>query len=301
MRRAAQGLTAAAVVAALMLVPVGGQVVGARLSCTVAGTVSRYTAQHGDSLISIGARFGVDPKTLADDNHLRPAAVLRAGEILRLDNRHIVPEVLTDGILINIPQRMLFVARDGSLAGAYPIAVGRPDWPSPVGNFEIGTKEIDPTWDVPASIQREMARAGRPILSVVPPGPENPLGDRWLGLKGMDVGIHGTNQPTSVYRFTTHGCIRLHPDDARALFELVNVGSPVTIVYQPVLVAGVEGQVWLEVHRDAYRRGGNLSTVAGDLLRDAGVADALGAESVRRCLQERSGRVCKIGPEATVR
>jgi L,D-transpeptidase ErfK/SrfK len=196
----------------------------------------------------------------------------------------------------------LFVARDGRLTGAYPIAVGRPDWPSPIGDFEIGAKEIDPTWDVPASIQREMARAGRPILRAVPPGPENPLGDRWLGLKGIDVGIHGTNQPTSVYRFTTHGCIRLHPDDARALFELVDVGSPVTIVYQPVLVAiDEEGQVWLEVHRDAYGSGGDLSRVASDLLRDAGVADALEVESVRRCLRDRRGRPCKVGAETTTR
>src|SRR4029453_18213579 len=205
--------------------------------------VRTFGVQHGDSLISVAARFGVDPTGRADDNHLRPGTVLRAGDALRVDNRHIVPGELHDGILINIPQRMLFVARDNRWAGA-----------------------------------------GGPVLPAVPPGPENPLGDRWLGLKGISVGIHGTNQPTSVFRFTTHGCIRLHPDDVREVFDLVDVGSPVTIVYQPVLIAvDEEGRVWLEVNRDPYGRAGDPSGVAGVLLRDAGVPGAVDATAVRRC------------------
>ena len=176
------------------------------------GTVRNDAAQHGDSLISIAARFGVDPTALAEDNHLRPGTVLRAGDALRVDNRHIVPGELHDGILINIPQRMLFVVRDNRLAGAYPIAVGQPHWQTPTGTFAIGTKEIDPTSDVTVSIRREMAGAGRPVLTAVLPGPENPLGDRWLGLKGISVGIHGTNQPTSVFpspRTAASGCTRM--------------------------------------------------------------------------------------------
>ena len=287
----------AAVVGVLIVATLDGQVMQPGVSCAITGTVSTYSAQHGDSLISIAARFGVDPTALAEDNRLRPGTVLRAGDALHVDNRHIVPGELDDGILINIPQRMLFVARENRLAGAYPIAVGQSDWQTPIGTFAIGTMEIDPTWDVPVSIQREMAGAGRPVLTAVPPGPANPLGDRWLGLKGISVGIHGTNQPTSVFRFATHGCIRLHPDDVRQLFELVEVGSPVTIVYQPVLVAVDEqGQAWLEVHPDPYGRVGDLSRLAGVLLRDAGVPDAANATGVRRCVRERRGRPCQVAP-----
>jgi L,D-transpeptidase ErfK/SrfK len=111
----------------------------------------------------------------------------------------------------------------------------------------------------------------------------------------MGVGIHGTNQPTSVFRVTTHGCIRLHPDDAHVLFELVEVGSPVRIVYEPVLVAVDEGnQVWLEVHHDAYGRAGDLFRIARDLLQEAGVGDAVDAGAFRRCVQERRGRPCQL-------
>jgi L,D-transpeptidase ErfK/SrfK len=259
------------------------------------GAVTPYTVQPGDSLISMGARFGVEASTLAEDNDMPTGRALRPGQVLLVDSRHIVPAGLEDGILINIPQRTLFVARGNGVEGAFPVAVGRRDWPSPIGTFEVGVKEIDPTWDVPISIQREMAEAGRAVLKTVLPGPDNPLGDRWLGLKEMGVGIHGTNQPTSVFRATTHGCIRLHPDDARVLFELVEAGSPVRIVYEPVLVAADDSnQVWLEVHRDAYGRAGDLFRIAVDLLQEAGVGDAVDAAAVRRCVQERRGRPCQL-------
>jgi len=259
------------------------------------GAVIPYTVQPGDSLISMGARFGVEASVLAEDNDLPAGGALRPGQVLFVNSRHIVPAGFQDGILINIPQRMLFVAREHGVETAFPVAVGRRGWPSPIGTFEVGNKEIDPTWEVPISIQREMAQAGRTVLKTVLPGPDNPLGDRWLGLKDMGVGIHGTNQPTSVYRVTTHGCIRLHPDDARVLFELVEVGSPVRIVYEPVLVAIDDGnQVWLEVHRDAYGRAGDLFRIAGDLLQEAGVGAAVDAAAVRRCVQERRGRPCPL-------
>ena len=184
---------------------------------------------------------------------------------------------------------------DSLISGAFPVAVGRRDWPSPIGTFEVGVKEIDPAWDVPLSIQREMAQAGRAVLKTVLPGPDNPLGDRWLGLKKTGIGIHGTNQPTSVFRLTTHGCIRLHPDDARALFELVDVGSPVRIVYDPVLLAVDHADgVWLEVHRDAYGRAGDLSRIARQRLQAAGLDDAVDAGALRLCLEERRGRPCQL-------
>jgi L,D-transpeptidase ErfK/SrfK len=268
---------------------------GRQGSHRLTGAVTPYTVQRGDSLISMGARFGVEASVLAEDNDIPTGKALRLAQVLLVDSRHIVPAGLEGGILINIPQRMLFVARGNGVESAFPVAVGRRDWPSPIGTFEVGAKEIDPTWDVPVSIQREMAQADRAVLKTVLPGPDNPLGDRWLGLGGIGVGIHGTNQPTSVFRVTTHGCIRLHPDDARALFDLVEVGSSVRIVYEPVLVAVDEGnQVWLEVHRDAYGRAGDLSRIARDLLQEAGVGDAVDAGAFRRCVQERRGRPCQL-------
>jgi L,D-transpeptidase ErfK/SrfK len=156
--------------------------------------------------------------------------------------------------------------------------------------FSIATKEVDPVWDVPVSIQREMAAAGKPVLMRVPPGPANPLGPRWIGLTAPGVGIHGTNAPSSIFKFTTHGCIRLHSDDAVALFDLVDVETPVHLVYEPVLLTIEMGEVFLEVHSDPYRRITDLTEHTAELLRSARLETLVDTTPVQRVISERAGR-----------
>ena len=224
------------------------------VSHQMAGSVIEYTVAPGETLGGIGARVGVDGSTIASMNRLPRLPKLTVGQVLRVDNRHIVPPGAGTSVVINLPQRMLFVFEDGTLTEAFPVALGRPTWPTPTGSFSILTKETDPTWDVPVSIQREMEREGKEPLVKVPPGPENPLGDRWFGLSLPGVGIHGTNAAASIYHHQTHGCIRLHPDDIRTLFDQVSVGATGEIIYEPVLLAAVNGRVYVESHRDVYRR-----------------------------------------------
>jgi L,D-transpeptidase ErfK/SrfK len=209
----------------------------------------------GDFLIKIGARYGVDHDVIARDNGLSANAVLRPGQVLNIDNRHIVPDGLADGLLLNLPQRMLFHFADGALEAAYPIGVGRPSWRTPTGHFEIAAKEIDKPWIVPLSIQKEMRDEGKPVVAVVQPGPDNPLGKHWLGLSIPAIGIHGTIAPASIYAFRSHGCIRLHPDDIAALYPEVERGTPGEIIYVPLLMAEHGGRVFLEVHPDVYKKG----------------------------------------------
>jgi L,D-transpeptidase ErfK/SrfK len=111
----------------------------------------------------------------------------------------------------------------------------------------------DPSWTVPKSIQREMARQGREVKTKVPPGPGNPLGRYWIGLTLPAIGIHGTAAPRSTYSFRSHGCIRLHPDDLAELFPKVIVGTPVRIIYEPVLLAHLDdGRTFVEANPDIY-------------------------------------------------
>jgi L,D-transpeptidase ErfK/SrfK len=225
------------------------------LSRHLVGRQFTYSVKEGDSLAGVGARFAVDSPVLAKRNGLSPRAALRAGQVLRIDNRHIVPAVLEDGILINVPQRLLFFFESGTLVAWYPVGIGRADWPTPRGHFFIATKEEHPVWDVPRSIQEEMRRQGKTVESRVPAGPGNPLGEYWMGLSPSSCGIHGTTAPLSVYRFQTHGCIRLHPDDVADLFSRVSIGTPVEIVYRPILAVRLEdGSAYVESHPDVYRR-----------------------------------------------
>jgi len=222
----------------------------------VVGSKFVYTVRKGDSLIAIGSRLGISERVLARDNGLHPPYLLKIGERLNVDNRHLVPETLTEGIVINIPQRMLFLFRNAAVAAAYPVGLGRPDWETPTGEFTIIHKEKNKAWCVPKSIQEEMRKAGKPVLTRVPPGPDNPLGAYWMALSEPAYGIHATIAPASVYRMRTHGCIRLHSDDAAALYERVFPGMPVKIIYAPVLLAKLEdGQILVEVNPDVYNRG----------------------------------------------
>jgi L,D-transpeptidase ErfK/SrfK len=222
------------------------------LSDQLVGRELTYIAQPGDSLTAIGARFGVGINIVTAANNLPPNARLKVAQELNIDNRHIVPRATDDGIVINIPQRMLFLFKEGQARRAYPVALGKPDWPTPSGRFRIAVKEENPVWDVPKSIQEEMRREGKEVKTCVPPGPDNPLGQHWLGLSISGYGIHGTIAPSSIYQFQTHGCIRLHPNDVAELFPAVERGTPVLLIYRRLLIASIGGRLFLEVHRDIY-------------------------------------------------
>jgi L,D-transpeptidase ErfK/SrfK len=86
------------------------------------------------------------------------------------------------------------------------------------------------------------------LPSVVPPGPDNPLGAYAMTLSLPGYLIHGTNKPAGVGMRSSHGCIRLYPEDIEALFGRVGRGTEVRLVNQPVLAAWHEGELYLEVH-----------------------------------------------------
>ena len=266
------------------------------LSDAILGEEFLHTVRQGDSLTKIGARFGENPALLARENGLRFPSVLKRGMSLKINNRHIVPRSdLIDGILINIPQRMLFHIRSTSLKTAYPVGLGRPNWPTPTGRFRIIGMQRDKEWVVPESIQEEMRQAGKEVLTRVPPGPDNPLGKYWIGLSLASIGIHGTIAPSSVYHFHSHGCVRLHPDDVEALYAEAAVGERGSIVYLPVLVAYVQERLYLEVNDDVYKRGGNpLAIVRGISERD-GLDALIDWDRVDAVIEEKAGVAREIG------
>jgi lipoprotein-anchoring transpeptidase ErfK/SrfK len=101
----------------------------------------------------------------------------------------------------------------------YDVAVGTPTTPTPQGTFTVVNRLAHPTWFGPSG--------------AVPPGKENPLGTRWMGLSAANYGIHGTNAPASIGRAASHGCIRMRQQDLEELFELVSVGITVELRGEP--------------------------------------------------------------------
>jgi lipoprotein-anchoring transpeptidase ErfK/SrfK len=118
-------------------------------------------------------------------------------------------------IVISVIDRKLAVVENGSVVKVYPVAVGADVSPSPNGTFKVVTRVTNPTY----------YHAGKAI----PAGKQNPLGSRWMGLDRKSYGIHGTNQPKSIGKAASHGCIRMARADVEELFDRVRVGDVVEI------------------------------------------------------------------------
>ena len=278
---------------ALVLVasPAGAQSVDG--AAALVGGRAVYDVKAGDTLDAIGARFGVACDTLIEMNQLTSPYALAEGQSLVVDNTHIAVVNPQVSLTINIAQRML-VWSDGELARAYPITVGRRSWPTPVGDFTIVSKETDPVWDVPVSIQREMEEQGKPVITRMAASPANPLGRHWIGLSLPGLGIHGTNAPASIYAFASHGCVRLHPDDVADLFQRVSVGTTGVLIYQPVIIAEIDGHVWVEAHRDEYRRFGDAMANLREAADRAGLGAVIDWALVDEVVRQRRGRAVDV-------
>jgi hypothetical protein len=144
-------------------------------------------------------------------------------------------------IRINIPEYKLYLYRANEIYQTFNVAVGKQETPSPLGEFRIVNKVLDPTW-YPTN--------GKPP---VPAGPDNPLGKYWIGLNVDGYGIHGNSAAWSIGSPVSLGCFRLYNKDIQRLFELVPVGTPVQIIYQTVRAEIDSNNVaWLEVFPDIY-------------------------------------------------
>jgi len=160
------------------------------------------------------------------------------------------------GILVNIPARTLYWYSDGELVRSFPVGVGKPSTQTPVGSYRVENKAVDPWWLPPS---------GGPA---VPPGPSNPLGTRWIGFWG-GYGIHGNNNPASIGHLVSLGCVRMYTEDVEWLYEQVQIGTPVEVIYEPVLIEyGPDGRRYLAVYPDGY---GRAEKTPGAVLEEAGL------------------------------
>ena len=128
----------------------------------------------------------------------------------------------------------------------FPIGIGRVGWATPVGSTTVTRMTRNPTWRPGPGVRAEHAKDGETLPAVVPPGPDNPLGTRALYLGWPSYLIHGTNKPAGVGLRSSHGCIRLFPEDVEFLYELIRPGVKVTVVNQPFVFGWHAGQLYMQ-------------------------------------------------------
>jgi lipoprotein-anchoring transpeptidase ErfK/SrfK len=161
-----------------------------------------------------------DRETMRHFRSLIAVALVAAAEALCQERQAAASAEAEDAqsprrIVVSIPDRKLALIEDGRLVKVYPTAVGRATSPTPSGTFTIVQRISNPAWYGPGK--------------VVAPGKGNPLGTRWLGLSRKSYGIHGTNNPRSIGRNASHGCVRMRNRDVEDLFARVAVGDVVEL------------------------------------------------------------------------
>ena len=215
-------------------------------------------ARYENTFSAIGRQYNLGYEEMRRANPGVDQWLPGEGTPIYLPTQTILPDAPRTGIVVNVPAMRLFYFTSGKPATAggsevlkvstHPVGIGTEGWATPFGEAKVMQKAKDPTWYVPASVRKEHAERGDPLPSVVPPGPDNPLGAYAMTLSLPGYLIHGTNKPAGVGMRSSHGCIRLYPEDIEALFGRVARGTAVRLVNQPVLAAWQDGQLYLEVH-----------------------------------------------------
>lgn len=221
----------------------------------VIGRNSTAVATHEDTLFDIARRNGVGYEEIVAANPGVDPWLPGDGTEILLPTRYVLPNAPRTGVVVNLPEHRLYYyprtkKGEPAVVRTYPISIGKMDWKTPIGVTQIVSKQEKPSWYPPASVLKEHEERGDPLPKVVPPGPDNPLGEyaMRLGIPGGSYLIHGTNKPAGVGMQVTHGCIRLYPEDIAELFPLVPVKTQVQLIDQPNKAGWQRGVLYAERH-----------------------------------------------------
>ncbi len=219
----------------------------------VVGEISVTTATFDDTLLDIARRHGVGYQDIVRANPEVNVWLPGEGTDVILPTQFVLPSGPREGIVLNLAEYRLYyfpkpAAGETAKVITYPISIGRQDWETPIGVTKIVAKAVNPSWYPPQSVREEHAAEGRPLASVVPPGPDNPLGKHAMRLGLPGYLIHGTNKPAGVGMRVTHGCLRMFPEDIESLFDLVSINTRVRIINEPVKIGWRADELVMEVH-----------------------------------------------------
>jgi len=136
------------------------------------------------------------------------------------DSQDFLPDEARTRLVLRLGDRRVYVYRGDEAVASYPVAIGRSGWETPKGSYEVIQMTKDPAWRHPWEGY------------VIPPGPDNPLGSRWIGFwtDGKNfIGFHGTPNESLIGQAVSHGCVRMRNQDIQALYAQVEMGTPVVV------------------------------------------------------------------------
>lgn len=218
---------------------------------TIVGEVQVVTTGKDDTLTDVARRFNVGYEEILRANPKVDPWLPGAGREIVVPTRFILPDAPYTGLVINIAAMRVYYfppVKPGEpvVVLTHPIGIGKVGWRTPEGVTKIVRRQKDPTWRVPVSVLKEHHDNGDDLDPVIGPGPDNPLGKYAFYLQWPSYLIHGTNKPAGVGLRSSHGCIRLYPEDIEQFFNMIPVGTQVRVVNQPFLFGWGDGQLYLQ-------------------------------------------------------
>jgi L,D-transpeptidase ErfK/SrfK len=217
----------------------------------IVGEIQRTVAGQDDTFTDIARRFNLGYEELVRANPGIDPWLPGAGKEIVLPTQFILPNAPREGVVINVPQMRLYYfpahkKGEPQEVITHPIGIGKVGWRTPEGATTIVRRQKDPTWRPPISIIKEHRENGEELERVIGPGPDNPLGRYAFYLGWSSYMIHGTNKPAGVGLRSSHGCVRLYPEDIEQLFETVPLGTKVRVVNQPFTFGWQDGELNLQ-------------------------------------------------------
>lgn len=213
-----------------------------KVTGNVVGQVQDYTVGEEDTLYAIARKFDVGLLDIMSANPGVDVWVPGEGRVIKIPTFYVLPDAKRSGIVINLSELRLYYFPDKDTVMTFPVGIGREGWQTPAGETTIIAKRKDPVWIPPDSI-----RAEKPDLpKIVPAGPDNPMGQYALSLGWTSYAIHGTNKPYGIGLRSSHGCIRMYPEDIKVLFEAIKKGTKVMAIDNPYKLSWVDKDLYLE-------------------------------------------------------
>jgi len=218
----------------------------------VVGAVQIVTASKEDTLPDIARRFNVGYEEIVRANPGVDPWIPGQGRSIVVPTRFVLPNAPREGIVINVAAMRLYYFpphKPGEPVVVYthPIGIGKVGWSTPEGVTKVVTHRKDPIWRPSAALRKDYLNdRGEDLPAVVMPGPDNPLGKFEMTLGWPSYLIHGTNKPYGVGLRSSHGCIRLYPEDIEKLYGMVTNGTAVRVVNQPFVFGWHEQQLYLQ-------------------------------------------------------
>jgi L,D-transpeptidase ErfK/SrfK len=217
------------------------------------GYVQKVTVGKDDTLPDIARRFDVGYEEMLLANPGVDPWLPGVGREVVVPTQFVLPAAPHEGVVVNVAAMRIFYypphkKGEPQVVYTHPIGIGRVGWKTPEGTTRIVAREKDPVWVVPESVRKEHAEDGDMLPAVVKAGPDNPLGEYAFRLSWPSYLIHGTNKPYGVGMRSSHGCMRLYPEDIAVFYDLIPIGTKVTVVNQPYAFGWRDGTLYLQAY-----------------------------------------------------